>query len=59
MKAAAETNMPKNFDFAEAETRIYAWWEERGWFKPEAAASDAEPFVISMPPPNVTGSLHI
>ena len=59
MKAAAETNMPKNFDFAAAESRIYAWWEERGWFKPEAAASDAESFVISMPPPNVTGSLHI
>lgn len=59
MKAAAETNMPKNFDFAEAEARIYAWWEARGWFKPEAAASGAESFVISMPPPNVTGSLHI
>jgi valyl-tRNA synthetase len=51
--------MPKTFDFAEAEARIYAWWEENGWFKPEAAAPDAEPYVISMPPPNVTGKLHI
>jgi len=59
MKAAAETNMPRNFDFATAETRIYQWWEEQGWFKPEVAANDAEPFVISMPPPNVTGSLHV
>ena len=59
MKAAAETNMPKNFDFAEAETRLYEWWEERGFFKPKAVEDDAEPFVISMPPPNVTGSLHI
>ena len=59
MKASAETNMPRNFDFAEAEARLYALWEERGYFQPEAAAADAEPFVISMPPPNVTGSLHI
>ncbi len=51
--------MPKNFDFAEAEPRLYAWWEQNGWFKPEIAGEDAEPFVISMPPPNVTGALHI
>ncbi|MBC7870844.1 MAG: class I tRNA ligase family protein, partial [Chitinophagaceae bacterium] len=51
--------MPKNFDFAEAESRLYKWWEENGWFKPEAAAPDAESFTISIPPPNVTGSLHI
>ena len=59
MKAKAETDMPRNFDFAEAEARIYARWEENGWFKPEVASQAAEPFVISMPPPNVTGSLHI
>src|SRR5690606_20616684 len=51
--------MPRTFDFAEAEGRLYQWWEENGWFKPEAAPPDAEPFVISMPPPNVTGALHI
>jgi valyl-tRNA synthetase len=51
--------MPKNFDFAEAEARLYDWWEKSGWFKPEAAPPDAEPYVISMPPPNVTGALHI
>ena len=55
----AETNMPRNFDFAEAEPRLYQWWLDNGWFKPETAAADAEPFVISMPPPNVTGNLHI
>jgi len=59
MKATAETNMPKNFDFAEAESRIYDWWESNGWFKPETADETAEPFVIGMPPPNVTGVLHI
>ena len=51
-------SMPKNFDFAEAETRIYTWWEKNKWFKPEVAPKDAEPFVISIPPPNVTGALH-
>ena len=51
--------MPKTFDFKEAEQRIYTWWEENGWFKPEVAPDDAEPFVISMPPPNVTGVLHL
>lgn len=51
--------MPKNFDHKEAENRIYDWWEKQGYFKPEIAAEDAESFVISMPPPNVTGALHI
>ncbi|MBN1563855.1 MAG: class I tRNA ligase family protein, partial [Anaerolineae bacterium] len=51
------TEMPKTFDFAAAEARIYAQWEENGWFKPEVHP-DAEPFVISIPPPNVTGALH-
>jgi len=51
--------MPKNFDFAESENRLYAWWESQGYFKPEVAPKDAESFVISMPPPNVTGALHI
>ncbi|MCU0496740.1 MAG: valine--tRNA ligase [Anaerolineae bacterium] len=51
--------MPKNFDFTEAESRLYQWWESNGWFKPEVASSDAEPYVISMPPPNVTGALHL
>ncbi len=51
--------MPKTFDFKEAENRLYAQWEKSGWFKPEVASKDAESFVISMPPPNVTGALHL
>jgi len=31
-------------------------WEEAGYFRPNG---DGEPFVISMPPPNVTGALHM
>ena len=51
-------DMPKAYDFRSTEERIYAWWEEKGWFKPEIQSADAEPFVISIPPPNVTGELH-
>jgi valyl-tRNA synthetase len=55
-----QTNpMPTVYDFHGVEERIYHWWTENGWFKPEIAAPDAEPFVISIPPPNVTGELHL
>jgi len=50
--------MPKAYDFAATEQRLYQWWEENGWFKPEIAGPDAEPYVIAIPPPNVTGALH-
>lgn len=54
-----ETQMPKTYDFASTEQRLYGWWWKNGWFKPEAARDQsAEPFVISIPPPNVTGELH-
>ena len=39
---------------------LYHWWQEKGWFKPEMRRRPTpSPIVISMPPPNVTGSLHI
>ena len=54
-----DTSMPKTYDFASTEQRLYNWWWQNGWFKPEAARNqDAVPFVISIPPPNVTGELH-
>ncbi|MCO5552804.1 hypothetical protein L7F22_006321 [Adiantum nelumboides] len=49
--------LPKNFEFS-AEERIYNWWESQGYFKP-STKKDCEPFVIAMPPPNVTGALHM
>ncbi len=51
-------DMPKTYDFKTTEQRLYNWWLENGWFKPEIAGPDAEPYVISIPPPNVTGALH-
>jgi len=51
--------MDKTFNAAEAEARIYKAWEEAGCFKAGANASRPETFCIMIPPPNVTGSLHI
>jgi valyl-tRNA synthetase len=51
------TELPKTFDPAEIESRWYARWEKEGLFRPERP--EAEPFTIVIPPPNVTGSLHI
>src|SRR6202167_5458116 len=45
---------------AEVETRRYEHWEKAGYFTPEAQENPAAPsFSIVLPPPNVTGSLHI
>jgi valyl-tRNA synthetase len=42
------------------ESALYAWWQERGLFTPEAAGgAAAAPYVIMMPPPNVTAVLHM
>lgn len=42
----------------EVEGRIYKWWEQSGFFKAEDK-STKRPFSIILPPPNVTGSLHM
>ena len=54
--------LEKTFDPQAAEPRLYAQWEESGLFAPRAAqATDgaADAYSIVIPPPNVTGSLHI
>ncbi len=57
--------LPKRYDFRSVEPRIYRMWEERGYFQPRNDPRkpdfdpNIEPFVISMPPPNVTGELHL
>ena len=52
------TELPKHFDPTEAEQRLYAAWEEAGCFQPEMDP-DKESYSICIPPPNVTGSLHM
>ncbi len=57
--------LPKAYDFKATEPRIYAMWEAGGFFQPwndprkPGFDPSIKPFVISIPPPNVTGELHI
>ena len=54
--------LDKTFDPKSVEPRLYQAWETSGAFSPERALArdpDARPYCIVIPPPNVTGSLHI
>src|SRR3954464_15887949 len=51
------SELPKTFDPQAIEERWYAHWESAGLFRPDRG--DRKPWTIVMPPPNVTGSLHI
>ncbi len=51
------TEMPKAYDPKQVEERLYEWWEKRGYFQPRINPKK-KPFVISIPPPNITGELH-
>jgi len=59
------TELPKAYDFREYEEKIYQVWEEKGYFKPTNDPNlpghdpNVKPFVIVIPPPNVTGALHL
>jgi valyl-tRNA synthetase len=48
----------KTYEPREVEARIYALWEASGLFRP-LARPGARPYCIALPPPNVTGSLHM
>jgi valyl-tRNA synthetase len=47
------------YDPAEVEARVFAEWMEGGYFHPEATGSPEENFSVAIPPPNVTGALHM
>jgi valyl-tRNA synthetase len=59
------SEMAKAYNPHEVETTLYEWWEQQGFFTPEQQLQSGladparRPFVISMPPPNVTGALHL
>ena len=59
------TELSKTYNPTEHEAQLYEWWEQEGYFKPETlvakglVAEDAESFCVTMPPPNVTGILHL
>jgi len=50
--------LPKVYEPQQVEKEIYRMWEDGGYFHPSGKA-DAKPFTIVMPPPNVTGQLHM
>ncbi|MEE8519039.1 MAG: class I tRNA ligase family protein, partial [Dehalococcoidia bacterium] len=50
--------LPKAYDASQVEQRLYEWWESSGFFKPTMDPAK-KPFTIIMPPPNVTGELHL
>lgn len=51
-------NLEKNYNPKEFEDKIYKIWENEGYFK-GVIDKDKKPFTIVMPPPNVTGNLHL
>ncbi len=51
-------NLEKNYNPKEFEDKIYKIWENKGYFK-GIIDKDKKPFTIVMPPPNVTGNLHL
>jgi valyl-tRNA synthetase len=64
-KSMPDHTLQKTYDFQATEQRIYDWWEKNGFFKPSNDPNKPDfdptrkPFVISIPPPNVTGELHL
>jgi len=54
--AAPDATLSKSYDPHAIETRIYESWERQGHFAPEGKK---KPYCIMIPPPNVTGSLHM
>ena len=50
--------LPKIYDPKQVEKKIYRYWTDGGWFHAERDP-DKKPFTIVIPPPNVTGQLHL
>jgi valyl-tRNA synthetase len=51
--------LAKGYEHREVEARWYPFWRERGYFHGDASDQTRPPFSIVLPPPNVTGSLHL
>jgi valyl-tRNA synthetase len=52
--------LPPQYNPTSIESELYRWWTERGLFSPAShAPGSGEPYVIMMPPPNVTAALHM
>ncbi|UCG83348.1 MAG: valine--tRNA ligase, partial [Dehalococcoidia bacterium] len=58
MTARGRSGIPSSYDPRQVEEKWYQFWLDRGYFTPEID-DKRKPFVIIMPPPNVTGELHL
>ena len=58
MTSEMRAHIPKAYNPADVEGRIYSFWVEKGYFTPRIDLNK-RPFVVIMPPPNVTGELHL
>ena len=56
--SSVQYEMPKAYEPGKVEQKWYRFWLEKDYFKPRIDP-DKKPFVIIMPPPNVTGELHV
>jgi valyl-tRNA synthetase len=54
-----ELEQKTRYDPSEVEARVFAEWMDGGYFHPEATGTPEENFTIAIPPPNVTGALHM
>ncbi|MFC2037964.1 class I tRNA ligase family protein, partial [Chloroflexota bacterium] len=65
MSENKQIEMDKIYDPHGTEKRLYDWWDSQGYFRPETlvekglADPDQPAWCITMPPPNVTGALHL
>ncbi|MFW6371810.1 MAG: class I tRNA ligase family protein, partial [Bacteroidota bacterium] len=50
-------SLPKHYSSQETEKKWYDYWMEKGFF--HSTPDDREPYTITIPPPNVTGVLHM
>src|SRR5580658_10226812 len=55
---ASRSELPKQYDHAQAQKRWYPFWLEKGYFHSEPDPK-RKPYTIVIPPPNVTGALHM
>jgi len=55
--SASQDTIPKHFDPSSVEDKWYRFWEDNGFFHSEP--DDREPYTVVIPPPNVTGVLHM
>jgi valyl-tRNA synthetase len=53
-----QLDMPKAYDPGKVEEKWYQFWMDKGFFKPQIDPA-RKPFTIIMPPPNITGDLHV